>query len=241
MLRFRTGIIRFSAILRLPTIELHVTPGYLRSVYSGERLLQDPPAVVDKLVAITAASTGKFTFSPARPDQITANMQLPMDGLILGVVTIVDEILFSKDQLPRREQIYAFAPVEAEFDLGEDDDQLLYFVKKARDQLELGTSAEDVAKVLEISVAQAQFYLLKLRAAGVVEPLRSADPFANDPALQLKSSSLRLAGNHDEAAYEEREREESSLLPPLPTSSWSPTAHTADEPMPESGRVRRML
>jgi len=240
MLRFRTGIIRFSGIMRLPTIELHVTPGFIRAVYTGERLLQDGAAVVDKLVAITAASTGKFTFSPARPDQITANMQLPIDGLILGVVTIVDEILYNKEHLPRREQVYAFAPVEAEFDLGEEDDQLLFFVKKARDQLELGTSAEDVAKVLEISVAQAQFYLLKLRSAGVVEPLRSADPFANDPALQLKSSGLRLA-SREEAAYESEERDQSELLPPLPTPSWSPAAHTADEPMPESGRIRRML
>lgn len=240
MLRFRTGIIRFTGIKRLPTIEMHCTPGFLRGVYAGERLIHDDTSVIDKLVAIAASASGKFQFVPARPDQLMLNTQIPMDGMILTVVTIVDEILFNKENLPRREQIYSLA-APGEYEVEEDDPQLINFIRQSKDLLELGSAAEDMAKVLEISVAQVQFYLLKLRSAGVVSPLRSGDPFANDPSLQLKSTQLRLADDHHENATEVAASGGRYYQSATGSSSWTPRPVSADEPMPESGRLAGML
>ncbi len=240
MVRFRTGLVRFTGIKRVPPIEIHVSPGFLRAVFCGAKSVPDVPSIIDKLVAVAACETGQFHFRGMHPNAVTAQTQIPMDGLILAVVSIVDEILFNKPHLPRREQVYAFSSKEGEYDLGEEDAQLLNFVRRSRDMLELGASAEELAPVLEISVAQIQFYLLKLRSVGVVEPLRSADPFANDPALQLKSTRMRLADDHRELVNA-AEQTRAIYHPGFAGKSWTPRPGADDAPMPEAGRLAGML
>jgi len=234
MLRFRTGIVLFNRVKRIPEIEMHVVPGYVRGMFCGGKSVTDEAAMLDKVVAVAASSTGQFAFHPRRPDQVQNSVKMSMDGVILSVVTMIDEILYYKDQLPRMEQLYSFVQQESEFELEEEDHSLLNFVKSARDFLEIGSSAEDIAAVLQIGVAQVQFYLLKLRSMGIVSPMRSLDPFLHDPALCLKSSDIKLSQMHPTMVSLSRSRGgyRSSF-----SEMWNIHLPDAEQPMPSAGRI----
>jgi len=242
MVRFRTGALRFHGLRKVPPVELRVMPGFVRWASCGDRAVREETTVVDKLVAVATSVTGQFHFQALRPDEVEPLFQIPIDGLTLSVMTIVDEILYNQEQLPRRDQSYCFSPEAEGMDLQDTDPQLLRFLMRVKDLLEIGVSAEELASVLEIGVVQVQFYLLKLRALGVVEPLPWGDPFQDDPVLRLKSSALRLADEHQDLV-EAVQRSEPLYRPRMITGkeTWQSQTFSQDEPMPEGGRLKRLL
>lgn len=230
MLRYRTGVVTFTSIQNLPEMRMHVTPGWLGGLLLGGRLVKSEIHILDILVAVAASPAGRFHFQATLPQELLSDVRISIDGLILAVVTNIDEILGNLDRLPHADQVYSFVPGKEE--LQYDDPTLADFLLRARDQLELGVSAETVADILHISDKQAQFYLLKLREYEMIQPMRSVDPFLNNPSLQLKSTQLRV-----------REHQIRPAASPVSSPQAAVYKHSEGDqgPPPLSGKITRMI
>lgn len=234
MLRFRTGVVRFTGVQNMPETEMHVSPGYLRALFVQNRSITHEVEILDKLVAITASPEGRFNFYAQTAIRTLVNYSL--DGMILAVVTNIDEILAHSDKFAHSDQVFSFVEGREEL-ANEDDPTLSYFLRHARDQLEIGITVDDLATLQEMSPRQVQFYLLKLSRLGMLQIANRKESFASIPQLSLKSTGMRLADAHFDthgAVAKGAETDPAKFHPVITKRS-----HATD--IPPQGRVTRLI
>lgn len=225
MVRYRTGRLRFNSVSNTQDVELYVSPGYLTAMISGDRSITEEWKILDKLVAITASAEGSFTFEPCAPSDLKQTVRVSIDGIMLAVVTNIDEILSSHAKMPNSNQLYRFTPGRETLTF-ENDATLTAFLEVARSDLDLGVCAGEIAKRLEINPKQVQFYFLKLIEFGMIEKMRAEDsPLVSDPRLVLKSSEIKV----------DEEKLEDAARPPI-LSRESRSRH-----LPRKGKVTRLI
>lgn len=196
MLRYKSGVVTFHHVQHLPTVALYFTPGALKAFLLDGRSITSEIRILDILVAITASNEGTFQFDSLRAAEVRSHIHVPLDGMILSVVTNIDEILSNSHRLPSVDQVYSFIPGRSE--LQYDDPTLAEFLRLGRDQLEIGVSSDELAKVLHISEKQSQFYMLKLKEMGMIQPMRF-DELSVDARLQIKTTEMRILNAHDKS------------------------------------------
>jgi len=225
MVRYRTGKLLFSSIVSTPDVEVHVTPGYITAMIVDDKLIQDDWRIVDKLVAITASPAGDFTFQSCAPSDLKHSVRINIDGILLTVVTAIDEILCANARLPNHSQLYQMVPGRDK--LVVDDATLETFLHVARPDLEIGLTAIEFAHRLEISTKQVQFYFLKLIELGMITKMRLEDsPLHSDPRLSLKSTGIRLA---------------ESKLETTPNQAPILSRESRKDNLPQRGRMTRLI
>ncbi len=199
MMRYRSGKLLLLETQQVSEMELHFTPGYLSAFLVGKRLLKTESQIVDKLVAVTAAPVGRFSFSPAPADSLVSSVRIHVDRLALIIVSQVDEISVNRDCLVRPETIYRLVEREGR-PVHCDEQNLTDFLHHSRELLQFGINAVRLAQIEQISVEQVQLYLYKLNLLGLVEPGRKDDLWAQlDSALQPKTTGMRLSSPKPQA------------------------------------------
>lgn len=225
MVRYRTGKLHFIEVSNTPDVELHVSPGFLTAMLVGDKAITEEWRILDKLVAITASPEGTFSFESRAPSDLKQLVRVNIDGLMLAVVTNIDEILSASPRLPNSAQMYRL--IEGKQLTNTDDPTLAAFWIVAKTDLELGVHAGELAKRLEINPKQVQFYFLKLVELGLIDKMRAEDsPLVADPRLKLKSSEIKV----DEDRLDSARR-------PSPILSRESRSGT----LPRKGRMTRLI
>lgn len=225
MVRYRTGRLRFHSVANTPDTELYVSPGYITAMISGDRSITEEWRILDKLVAITASAEGSFSFEACAPSDLKQTVRVSIDGIMLAVVTNIDEILSSHGKMPNSSQLYRFTPGRETLTF--DDVTLTAFLGVVRSDFELGVCATEIAKRLEINTKQVQFYFLKLIEFGMIEKMRAEDsPLVADPRLVLKSSEIKV---------------DEEKLEPAPRPAPILSRESRSRHLPRKGKMTRLI
>lgn len=152
--------------------ELDLVDGSLRGLRVDGQDIEDPLHVRDRLTLLMKAPRGVlFEFQRSGPEQLRDGLDLPLAWLAMSLASAADEIGAYRERFPHpRARFRQMASSEIPLDA-----HLGHFAERARPFLRRGTDAEELAREIGVSVEQVQLFLYKLRAAGMVAPIRGLE------------------------------------------------------------------
>ena len=181
LLSTRDGALEVFNLERHPRVTLYFRGGRLQCLYLAGRPA-DPLVARSAISALVSARRGSFEFVPgATPPRCPQPLAWALDHLLLATVTVQDEITALKRQLPHPETIFRRAGNGTP-----GDERLADFWARAYEPLATGASARALAARLGMPLEQVQYYLLKLRQSGHVQPLRVREPGARGKGLAAR-------------------------------------------------------
>jgi DNA-binding transcriptional ArsR family regulator len=188
LLSVQDGALEIFNLEQHPRVTLYFRGGLLQCLYVGGRPADALKArsTVSRLVS---AKRGSFEFAPgAQARRCPQPLGWALDQLLLTTVTVQDEIEELERRLPHPETIFRRVR-----DADPEDARLSDFWRRAHDLLGVGASARELSVKLGMSLDHAQYYLLKLRQSGLVEPVRARvrRPGGRSAAARLLSSLKR--------------------------------------------------
>ena len=185
LLAVQDGALEVFNLEQHPRVTLYFQRGLLQCLHIGSRPA-DPLQARSTVSRLVNAGRGSFEFVPgAVPRRCTQPLGWPLDRLLLATVTVQDEIGELERQLPHPETIFALVR-----QADPEDGRLTDFWKRSRDLLEQGASAKELAAKLGMPLDHAQYYLLKLRQLGLLQPVRKRARRSGSPA----ATASRLLG-----------------------------------------------
>ncbi len=161
-------------------VTLYVDGGRLVALYVGGKPVEDI-VVRSVMNSLMAAKRGSFEFVPGVSPRHRHPNGWDLDRLMLSVVTIADEMEEAESRLPHLETVFRLSSP-----LAPDDVRVHDFWERARHMLASGASAKELSHRLGLSPKQTGFYLLKLRQAGLIEPVRVSSRRRSRPGLAGK-------------------------------------------------------
>ncbi len=164
-LRNQYGRLTFSDIGPVSSVEIFLMPSFICGFSVSGVCVTDEAVILEKLVAITAAARGKFHFEPLPAEKINQRVRLSIDGANLAVVTMADEIAWRLSDCILPSKMVILDQSDCQFD----DAIVASFFARAHELLEIGIDAQQLAIKMQVSIIQAQFYILKLMEAGAVK------------------------------------------------------------------------
>lgn len=185
LLSVQDGALEIFNLEQHPRVTLYFRGGLLHCLYVGGRPA-DPLKARSTVSRLVAAKRGSFEFAPgARMPRCPDPLGWPLDQLLLTTVTVQDEIEELERRLPHPDTIFRRVRDEAP-----QDERLSDFWRRAQDHLEVGASARELSEKLGTPLEHAQYYLLKLRQSGLLEPVRARArrPGSGSVAARLLSS-----------------------------------------------------
>ncbi len=188
----KTGILRMERIPHMTRVDVHIDTGNITGCLVDDRSLRKEAQLYDKLVAVTASPCGSFRFFGVEAQELAHRFQISLGRAAIEVASRVDEINSNRDTFPPPAQVFRWTGKKSGG--GTEDDGLQEFILDASDILRFGSNAERLAAIVQLSVAQVQFYLRKLLDLDCIAPLgRDALWSRLNKTLESKSSGLRLA------------------------------------------------
>jgi len=167
LLKTQRGSLEIFNLDGLPRVTLYVESGRLTSV-----LLSDKPVDEIKMRSVIGAlmnaKRGSFEFIPGVTPKERHPTGWDLDRLMLAVTTIADEMMVAEDNLPHPDTVFRLIT-----NIKPGDDRVADFWDRAREMLIAGSSSRQISQRLGVPLDQAGFYVLKLRQAGLVEPVRA--------------------------------------------------------------------
>ncbi len=238
----KTGILRMRNIPYVTRIDVHIDAGYVTACLVDERSLRKECQLNDKLVAVTASPSGSFQFLLHPSEELTHRFRVHVHHIALHVASRVDEIMGEKANFPHPSQVFRWTGNRS--GAAKDDEGLQEFILDAADILRFGSNAERLASIVQLSVPQVQFYLLKLAMAESVAPLsRDALWSKFNKTMEAKSSGLRLA--QDKATGTPGFQPGPAKAKQMPSSTGQKIVpvlgRRKDEKPPQQGRITRLI
>jgi len=133
-----------------------------------DRRVLSPNQLEERLFELVQSGEGSFEFfRDEKPKHTTGCLNLPVDELVLKLVTLKDELESVRENLPLPDTVFALGNVA----LAYSDPVLAEFLDRAWPHLSEGASARRLAKVLEMPLERVRYLLYKLRSLGAVQPL----------------------------------------------------------------------
>jgi len=161
-------------------VTMYVEGGRLIALYMGGKPADDV-VVRSVMNSLMAAKRGSFEFVPGVSPRHRHPDGWDLDRLMLSVVTIADEMEEAEHKLPHPETVFRLSSP-----LAPDDSRVYDFWERARQMLSSGASARELSRRLGLSLKQTGFCLLKLRQAGLIEPVRVSSRRRSRPGLAGK-------------------------------------------------------
>ncbi|PYE53758.1 DUF4388 domain-containing protein [Deinococcus yavapaiensis] len=161
-------------------VTLHIDDGHLLALYLGPQAIHDAGRVREVILELTRAERGSFEFKRIQPNDLVQHHHLALNKLLLSITAVLDELAHYRTMLPAPET--RFQQVR---DAPEDlDASLKDFLDAAAPSLLLGASAAELAPRQGLHLERAQLYLYKLRALGLLTPVRA---YPARPTAQRKA------------------------------------------------------
>lgn len=174
----RTGI--FTARLLAGIVfELDVEAGTLLGFTQNGQPLPDVLSVRDRFAQLLSARKGEFDFRRSAHLPSRRRFHLPIDQLVVSAMAYSQDLRQAGAELPSEYTRFVSTGRE-ELWLGED---LAQFWEKARPFFKAGASAQDLSRWTALALPQVQWFLYRLRTAGLIRPRRSAGPMQEPEAL----------------------------------------------------------
>ncbi len=160
------GRLIFTGLPTIGRLELDVDEGMVRACRVGadQVPVKDPQPIIDKLILVGLAGTGEFSFKPTQAPSLQQHCEVPLDQVLKEVQSKCDEIRTSARDFDQPAQKFRWinnSPVAYSGELG-------VFIRETSAMLRRGTSANEIAQTLLISVAQVQFFLLYMKEEGLI-------------------------------------------------------------------------
>ena len=110
---------------------------------------------------------GEFTFHKSEnPSFLRNGINLPLDELILKLITLRDELDNVRAELPLPDTVFALANVAVAYS----EPDLAEFLDRAWPHLTEGASARSLARALGLPLERVRYLLYKLRTLGAIQP-----------------------------------------------------------------------
>ena len=165
-----------------------------------DRRALSPGQLEERLFSFVELGEGGFEFfTNERPPHQHGCLNLPVDELVLKLVTLKDELESVRDNLPLPDTVFTLGNVA----LAYEDPELAEFLDRAWPLLSEGASARAIAQTLELPTDRVRYFLYKLRNLGAIQPkVRSEQPSKERRNLagrllgMLKKRFRNLSWNH---------------------------------------------
>ncbi len=146
-----------------------------------DRRVLSPRELEERLFELVQNGEGSFEFfRNEEPKHQTGCLNLPVDELVLKLVTLKDELENVREKLPLPDTIFTLGNVATAYS----DPTLAEFLDRAWPHLSAGASARKLAKLLEMPIERVRYLLYKLRSLGAVRPMtQTAHPTAERRGL----------------------------------------------------------
>ncbi len=165
LLAHQTG--RLVLIRKKGNLELYVQ-GRRVVCAEEERRVLSPGQLEERLFEILEGGEGSFEFFPGEaPRHRRGCLNLPVDELVLKLVTLKDELESVREQLPMPDTVFTLGNVA----LAYSDPALAEFLDRAWPHLSEGSSARRLAPLVGLPTDRVRYLLHKLRTLGAVRPL----------------------------------------------------------------------
>lgn len=164
-----TGILRLANDHTRSNYVLDLRHGNLLAFHLERRPVTNLVRVQSYLVAAALFQHGRFAFEVCPPEKLRRQLQISLSHLMLEVARQTDEIASATtgsipvNRIIRLTTRMEFRPDQAS------DYAFADFFRQAEDLLLTGVSADELARTLNISTLQAQFYIGRLAEMGVLE------------------------------------------------------------------------
>ncbi len=148
-------------------LELYLAGGRVECAEEGGRPLS-PGQLEERLFDLLQAGEGSFEFLRGeKPKHRHGCLKLPVEELVLKLVTLKDELEHARENLPLPDTVFTLGNVA----LAYSEPALAEFLDRAWPHLTQGTSARRLAKLLDLPLERVRYQLYKLRSLGAVQPL----------------------------------------------------------------------
>jgi len=164
MLAHKEGALEIWNLKGMPATTLYLKPGFIRSVDQNGKPL-DSLAAKATLQALLSAREGSFEFLPGVRPPHKVRLNLPVEKVLLGFITLQDELERYRPHLPHPEALFQAVGSSPE------DPRFKEFFRQALPHLEQGTSALELSQRLRLPLDQVRFYLYWLQRLGAVKYL----------------------------------------------------------------------
>lgn len=167
LLKSQKGSLEIFNLDALPRVTLFVEAGRLVSLQLAGKPV-DEVQVRSVIGALMNAKRGSFEFIPGVSPRDRHPSGWDLDRLMLAVTTIADEMVVAEDNLPHPDTVFRLISSS-----DPEDSRVADFWGRAREMLAEGASSRQLSQQLGVPLSHAGFYLLKLRQAGLIEPVRA--------------------------------------------------------------------
>ncbi len=167
LLKSQRGSLEIFNLDGISRVTLYVESGRLISLLLAGRPVEDVQ-VRSVICNLMNAKRGSFEFVPGVSPRQRHPTGWDLDGLMLAVTTIADEMVVAENNLPHPDTVFRLVS-----EMGPEDSRVADFWSRAREMLALGASSRQLSQRLGVPLAHAGFYLLKLRQAGLIQPVRA--------------------------------------------------------------------
>lgn len=188
MLGHRSGRLLVTGLPRHVDVTLHIDDTHLLAMHVGPHPVLDAQHVREIFLELTRAECGTFEFTRVQPNHLEQHHHLALNKLLLSITAVIDELAHYRSQLPAPDTRFQHLKEPAHTL----DGALQDFFDRAYPDLVFGASAAELAHAQRIHVERAQLYLYKLRALGLIAPVRAfvAAHVANPP---VRAASATVA------------------------------------------------
>jgi len=168
LLKSQRGSLEIFNLDGISRVTLYVESGRLISLLVAGRPVDDIQ-VRSVIGSLMNAKHGSFEFIPGVSPRQRHPKGWDLDRLMLAVTTIADEMVESEDNFPHPDTVFRLL-----VDVEPEDGRVADFWGRARQMLVDGASSRQLSQTLGVPLNHAGYYMLKLRQAGLIEPIRAA-------------------------------------------------------------------
>ncbi len=180
MLERRCGILRFSNLGSYRSLEFHMNNAQLQGLLVNGNVIRDGMQAKNLLLELANIRDGQFEFQRAPVNALINDLAIGMTQTLLQRATLDDEWHNFRESLPDPETRFTLATQELVWL----DDDLQSFWFQAEPLLEYGINCNDLAQRLQLEPRMVLVSLYKLRAAGIIRPVRRMQEVSN-PRLDI--------------------------------------------------------
>jgi hypothetical protein len=183
LLRHRSGILKFFAVLDNGWIELHLRRGRLTGIVTDTEVVHQPVKVRGVLLHLHALKRGRFEFHDLSEVNLQDALNINLMLFFLKTVTHEDDLKIYRDQIPDSETQFTF----------NDSNPLLFEAIESLDsetrdlwrvilpRLLQYPSVQQLATQTGLALPWVQLGLLRLQTAGIVRPFLAEENERSDP------------------------------------------------------------
>lgn len=176
VLQRHTGVLFMRTALEGRSVEMHLRDGMLNAVFIDGFPVNEPLRVRDTIRTLVNSARGEYSFAAGN---INHHMTVPIMDLIRDVLSTAD---IPEQQLPHQDTRFEWQNANTYMQV---PDSLRASWASVSPLIRTGGSATDLSNHLRISLPEARVVLYRLRAAGLISPVRAAGVFnahSHEPA-----------------------------------------------------------